>query len=53
MVENQRDCEMWLDALRAKYRGEGKFEREDWDRLLGHCQASVKACFYTQESNIN
>ncbi|KAF7593192.1 hypothetical protein BBP40_011822 [Aspergillus hancockii] len=37
--ENPRDGEMWLAALQAKYDGKGKFEKENWDRLLGHCQA--------------
>ncbi|KAL1960373.1 hypothetical protein VTO42DRAFT_8333 [Malbranchea cinnamomea] len=29
----------WLKALRAKYGGEGTFEKEDWDKLLRNCQA--------------
>lgn len=37
-VENQRDCEMWIDATRAKFEGVGSFEKKDWDALLGHCQ---------------
>ncbi|WEW61431.1 hypothetical protein PRK78_006921 [Emydomyces testavorans] len=37
--ENMKDCEMWMDAIRAKFDGIGKFEKEDWDQLLGHCQA--------------
>jgi hypothetical protein len=40
MMENPRDCEMWLDALRAKFEGKGKFDKKDWDQLLGHCQVS-------------
>ncbi|PYH44722.1 sulfotransferase family protein [Aspergillus saccharolyticus JOP 1030-1] len=40
MISNPRDCEMWQKALRAKYDGLGeRFGREEWDRLLGHCQA--------------
>ncbi|PYI32245.1 NAD dependent epimerase/dehydratase [Aspergillus indologenus CBS 114.80] len=40
MISNPRDCEMWLKALRAKYDGVGqRFGREEWDKLLGHCQA--------------
>ncbi|KAI9833770.1 MAG: hypothetical protein M1819_003503 [Sarea resinae] len=38
-VENPPDCLMWQDAFAAKYDGIGKFTREDWDQLLGHCQA--------------
>lgn len=40
-LENPKDCEMWLDAMRAKFEGRGKmFGREEFDRLLGHCQVS-------------
>ncbi|ODM18661.1 hypothetical protein SI65_05278 [Aspergillus cristatus] len=36
-----RDCELWYEALRAKYDGVGKpFGREDFDQLLGNCQAA-------------
>ncbi|OCK74213.1 hypothetical protein K432DRAFT_311194 [Lepidopterella palustris CBS 459.81] len=38
-VENPPDCLMWQDAFAAKYDGVGTFEREQWDQLLGHCQA--------------
>ena len=38
-VENPPDCLMWQDAFAAKFDGEGKFGREQWDQLLGHCQA--------------
>lgn len=48
-MENPRDCEMWLEALQAKYDGKGKpFGREQFDQLLGHCQAISDApatCF--------
>ena len=37
-VENPPDCLMWHDALAAKYDGEGKFGREEWDQILGDCQ---------------
>jgi len=38
--ESPRDCEMWLDAFRAKYDRQGKpFGRAEFDKLLGHCQA--------------
>lgn len=40
--ENPRDCELWLEALRAKYCHQGReYGREDFDRLLGHCQAAM------------
>ncbi|TKA80326.1 hypothetical protein B0A55_02223 [Friedmanniomyces simplex] len=38
-VENPPDCLMWSDALAAKYDGVGTFGPEQWDQLLGHCQA--------------
>ncbi|KAH8599928.1 P-loop containing nucleoside triphosphate hydrolase protein [Bisporella sp. PMI_857] len=38
-VENPPDCLMWQDALAAKYEGKGRFRVEEWDALLGHCQA--------------
>jgi hypothetical protein len=39
-IENPPDALLWMDALRAKYDGVGKpFTREQWDMLLGNCQA--------------
>lgn len=38
-IQNQDDCQWWLKALDAKYRNKGSFTLEDWDKLLGHCQA--------------
>lgn len=38
-VENPPDCLCWQDAFAAKFEGKGKFGREEWDALLGHCQA--------------
>jgi hypothetical protein len=38
-VENPPDCLMWSDALAAKFDGKGRFGREQWDQLTGHCQA--------------
>jgi hypothetical protein len=33
---------MWLDAMRAKFEGEGKpFGKAEFDQLLGHCQVCV------------
>lgn len=41
-LENPRDCEMWVEAIRAKYLHQGKaYGREEFDRLLGHCQAAM------------
>lgn len=31
----------WTRAMRAKYRGEGTFDKEDWDRLLGGYQGCI------------
>ncbi|MCJ1478616.1 hypothetical protein MMC13_007297 [Lambiella insularis] len=36
---NIKDTDMWMEALRAKYKGVGKFGREEWDSLLGHVGA--------------
>lgn len=38
-VENPRDCQLWARAFAAKFDGIGKFEKAEWDQLLGHCQA--------------
>ncbi|KAL8827164.1 MAG: hypothetical protein Q9170_007122 [Blastenia crenularia] len=38
--QNPTDCDMWREALEAKYHNKGhKYTRKDWDQLLGHCQA--------------
>lgn len=40
VFDNPRDCEMWNEALDAKFNGKGKpYGREEFDKLLGHCQA--------------
>lgn len=36
---NTLDCEIWKDAIAAKYDGKGQFTKENWDSLLGHCMA--------------
>ena len=36
-IENPRDCEMWIDAFKAKFEHNGTFGKEQWDQLLGHC----------------
>lgn len=39
-LENPRDCKLWLEGLRAKFDRVGKpFDRDEFDQLLGHCQA--------------
>lgn len=44
VFDNPRtDGPLWTRALRAKYLGEGSFTKEDWDILLGHCQAVADA----------
>ncbi|MCJ1310712.1 hypothetical protein MMC25_004378 [Agyrium rufum] len=36
VMQNPRDCDMWAEALDAKYSGVGKpYDRKDWDSLLG------------------
>ena len=38
--ENPPDIEFWRQAFLAKFKGQGKpFGKEQWDQLLGHCQA--------------
>ncbi|KAJ7144473.1 P-loop containing nucleoside triphosphate hydrolase protein, partial [Mycena epipterygia] len=37
---DREERNMWTQAIRAKFHGEGTpFGREEWDRLLGDCQA--------------
>ncbi|KAL2045259.1 hypothetical protein N7G274_002342 [Stereocaulon virgatum] len=44
IFQNPPDADMWTEAVNAKYHGKGKpFEKEDWDRLLGDCQAVCDA----------
>lgn len=33
------EAPQWVRAIEAKYAGKGKFDKEDWDKLLGHSQA--------------
>ncbi len=40
LFENPPDIDLWCQAILAKFKGQGKpFEKEQWDQLLGHCQA--------------
>ncbi|KAI9719836.1 MAG: hypothetical protein M1828_006057 [Chrysothrix sp. TS-e1954] len=45
------DNDMWLDAINGKYFGGKPFGREEWDMLLGHCQAvcDFPACAFAPE----
>lgn len=45
------DGALWIRAIKAKYAGEGSFEKEDWDKLLGNCQAvaDIPAAFFGPE----
>ena len=41
--ENPKDCDLWAEALRAKFENpdgkQKKWGREEFDQLLGHCMA--------------
>ncbi|KAI4092328.1 MAG: hypothetical protein LQ344_003573 [Seirophora lacunosa] len=38
--QNPMECEMWTEALNAKFQNKGrKYTKKEWDQLLGHCQA--------------
>ena len=40
VYSNIKDCDMWIDALNAKYFAKRKpFGRAEFDKLLGHCAA--------------
>jgi hypothetical protein len=43
IYQNVSDCDMWIEALEAKYHGKGKFGRAEFDKLLGHCMAVTDA----------
>ncbi|KAJ6562695.1 hypothetical protein DFH09DRAFT_984937 [Mycena vulgaris] len=37
---NPPEADMWIEAINARFFGQGKpYGREEWDQLLGHCQA--------------
>lgn len=38
VFHNPHHATWWMQALRAKYENEGRFAREDWDKVLGTCQ---------------
>ena len=42
---SERDVELWIQALEAKYEGKGShFGREQWDSILGHCKVLSPTC---------
>ncbi|KAJ7457728.1 P-loop containing nucleoside triphosphate hydrolase protein [Mycena latifolia] len=44
VAANPLEADMWNEAINAKFFGKGKpYEREEWDQLLGHCQAVADA----------
>ncbi|EME41258.1 hypothetical protein DOTSEDRAFT_176288 [Dothistroma septosporum NZE10] len=47
MHANPRDCEMWQEAVDAKYFGETSvtLDRASWDKLLGHVSAVTDTSF--------
>jgi Sulfotransferase domain len=38
VFHNPDDAQWWMRAGDAKWNNKGTFTREDWDKLLGHCQ---------------
>lgn len=52
LFENPPDINLWRAAFLAKFKGQGKpFEKEQWDQLLGHCQAvtDLPTCAFIPE----
>lgn len=39
VFRNVQDCDMWIEAFNAKYKGRRSFQKEQFDQLLGHCAA--------------
>lgn len=40
LFENPPDMDLWREAFLAKFKNQGRpFGKEQWDQLLGHCQA--------------
>lgn len=40
VLDSVSDCDMWIEALRAKFHGEGEMpDKKFFDGLLGHCGA--------------
>lgn len=43
IFRNARDGDMWKEAIAAKFKGVGKFGKDDFDQLLGHVSATTDA----------
>lgn len=39
IMQDPDDAQWWLRAGDAKWKNRGTFTKEDWEQLLGHCQA--------------
>lgn len=48
LIDDPSRAPQWVRAYEAKYAAKGTFAREDWDRLLGDCQAvcDIPAAFF-------
>jgi hypothetical protein len=45
VLRNPAEVDMWREAIDAKFFGKGKpYGREEWDQLLGQCQACQIFC---------
>ncbi|KAL9611063.1 MAG: hypothetical protein Q9167_004275 [Letrouitia subvulpina] len=45
---------MWVEAMRGKFEGGRRFEKKDWDQLLGHCMGvSDTPCYAFAEELIS
>jgi len=51
LVESPDDSKLWIRAMDAKLYGKGKFDREDWDELLGGYQ--VRFTFLLRSSSLS
>jgi hypothetical protein len=52
LIQNPDDAKLWKQAFAAKYHGQGRpFNSDDWDALLGHCQAvcDIPAMHFAEE----
>ncbi|KAJ7161892.1 P-loop containing nucleoside triphosphate hydrolase protein [Mycena crocata] len=52
VLVNPLEVDMWTEAVKAKFSGVGKpYGREEWDELLGHCQAvtDLPAIMFSEE----
>lgn len=52
LIHNPDDATLWKQAMDAKHNSRDKpFQKEDWDALLGHCQAvcDIPAMHFAEE----